>query len=77
MIAYRARNEQGPRSDVDLAVLVDQELSLMEELRLRAFFCVKMHILLEKGLQGDIDCAPFDHFGDRQAGRGSPKEAPT
>lgn len=32
----RARNEQGPHSDVDLAVLVGQKLSLKEELQLRA-----------------------------------------
>ncbi len=32
----RARGEAGPRSDVDLAVLLDRRPSLREELRLRA-----------------------------------------
>ena len=31
-----ARDEAGPRSDVDVAVLLDGELSLVEELRLRS-----------------------------------------
>lgn len=32
----RSRDEAGPRSDVDVAVLLDQRLSLAQELRLRA-----------------------------------------
>jgi uncharacterized protein len=49
----RARGEAGPRSDVDLAVVLDGEISLAEELRLRAE-------VVEELRRDDVDLVLFN-----------------
>lgn len=50
----QARDSVGPMSDVDLAVLLDRESSLMEELRLRA------GVVAELG-RDDVDLVVLNH----------------
>ena len=50
----RARGEAGPGSDLDLAVLMDEDVDLMDELRLRAD-------LVEQIRRDDIDLVILNH----------------
>lgn len=49
-----ARGEAGPRSDVDVAVLLDRDISLIDELRLRARVTRELH-------RDDVDLVNLGH----------------